>query len=302
MITQAVKMIQAERLRFGIESKHMNVYKSFYELPFSGVLHRYGYIKALEYNIFAQHFQPEKSRGTVLLLHGYLDHAGSLSKTICFLLEQHYEVICYDLPGHGLSSGERVTINYFKEYLDTLKVVYDSLVLPRTNSPFLVAHSTGAMIGLEFEKRNKGSFSKMALIAPLFQPYLWRMTSIGLVLAKPFLRKFKRVFTQNSNEEAYLSFTKEDPLQEKVLPVSWLHALGRWFKDEGEEVREDLSFLMIQGQNDRTVNGTLGIKKTILLYPNSTITLIEDGRHQLLNESEVIREQTFFILRNYLST
>ncbi|WP_332691498.1 alpha/beta hydrolase [Halalkalibacter lacteus] len=301
MISRAIKMIQAERLPFGKESLHIKVYKEFYDLLFPNGVHRYGYIEALGYDLFAQQFNPQKSRGTVLLLHGYLDHAGSLSKTISYLLKQQYEVICYDLPGHGLSSGERMTINHFEEYIDTLKVVYDSLVLSKTDSLLLVAHSTGAMIGLEFEKRNKGSFAKIALIAPLFRPHLWRTSHVGLVVAKPFLKKFKRIFSQNSSEEAYLSFTKEDPLQEKVLPVSWLHALGRWLKDEHEEVREDLSFLMIQGQNDRTVNGTFGIKKVIMLYPKSIIILIENGRHQLLNESEVIKEQTFFILQKYFS-
>jgi alpha-beta hydrolase superfamily lysophospholipase len=194
-----------------------------------------------------------------------------------------------------------MTINHFEEYIDTLKVVYESFVLNNTDSPILVAHSTGAMIGLEFEKRNKNSFAKIALIAPLFRPYLWRTSYVGLILAKPFLKKFKRIFSRNSSEEEYLSFTKTDPLQEKVLPVSWLHALSKWFKDESDEVREDLSFLMIQGQKDQTVNATFGIKKATWLYPNSTIILIENGRHQLLNESEVIREQTFFILQNYLS-
>ncbi|MCL7749340.1 alpha/beta hydrolase [Halalkalibacter alkaliphilus] len=299
MIRRTLEMMRSERLPFGVESNQIEQYKSYYDLQMKDCNHLYGYITFAGYDLFVQQFKPNYSVKTVLLIHGYLDHAASLNKAIRKLVENQYEVIVYDLPGHGLSSGERMSINSFHDYFNTAKALYDFFFL-NGEAPLLVAHSTGGAIALHLVKNKKADFSKMVLVAPLFRPYLWRTSTLGLFLTKPFLKKLKRVYSKNSSDEEYLAFTKMDPLQEKVLPVSWLHALGDWLKGESFEIKDDISFLMIQGSLDRTVDVAFGEKQVKSMYPNSQIVRIYEGSHQLFNEEAVIRNQTFYIMLKYL--
>ncbi|WP_227938005.1 alpha/beta hydrolase [Alkalihalobacillus deserti] len=299
-IKKSITQIQAECLPFGYSSSYIKAYTDFYKLPIHICKYEYGYIESGEFKLFVQRFCPSEPIGTILLMHGYLDHIGSLDKVIHFLVKNKYEVIGYDLPGHGLSSGERATIKKFEDYLKTLQVVYDDVLLKFTTSPLLVGHSTGAMIALEFAKRAKGSFQKMALIAPLFQPHLWKLSKLGLFLTKPFLKTLTRVFKKNSSDQNYLLFTENDPLQEKRLPVAWINALNTWLNNNRANRAEELSFLMIQGNQDNTIDTKYGLKQVQSLYPKSSMVLMDNGHHQLLNEGEIIREQTFSILLKYL--
>ncbi|ARK29003.1 alpha/beta fold hydrolase [Halalkalibacter krulwichiae] len=271
-------------------------------MPSIKVKHEYGYIRAGEYQLFTQCFKPSNQSAMVILLHGYLDHAGSFNRLITFLIENHFEVVCYDLPGHGLSSGERATISSFEDYITSLQVIYDRVVPSLTQRPYFIAHSTGAMIGLEFAKRSVERFAKMALVAPLFRPPLWQLSKIGLLFTRKimFINSFKRIFQTNSSDQDYLLFTKRDPLQEKRLPLSWLEALNKWLRFNDHHTSEDLSFLMIQGDHDKTIDSKYGLKKVQESYPNSQVIIMGNGHHQLLNEGDVIRNQTFSILLKFL--
>ncbi|MCM3762216.1 alpha/beta hydrolase [Alkalihalobacillus oceani] len=278
-------------------------YRAFYHLSANQCTYQCGYIRAGEQRIFVQRFIPEGKRKqeTVLLLHGYLDHLGSLSKTIHFLMEQGYTVVGFDLRGHGLSTGDRATVKQFREYEDDLHCVYEQVLAGR-QPVHLLGHSTGATVGLHYWQRRRAAFEKVILIAPLLRPFMWRLSTIGLALGKRYIKKLKRVFTKNSEDQAYLSFTKSDPLQERELPLDWLMALKQMIdgENEGQPVKEALAFLLIQGDRDRTVDGRYGRSWAITHYPKSTYVLMDGGRHQLLNEEAVIRTQTFRLIEHYL--
>lgn len=305
-LQQSLRRIRSYQPSFGVwvdELKDdINHYRAFYDLSFPNCDFQYGYIRAMDEQLFVQRFSPicpQGTKGTVLLLHGYLDHAGSLSKTIRFLVECGYVVVCFDLLGHGLSSGERVTISAFTDYTDSLAVVCTE-VLDSEGPIHLVAHSTGAAIGLEYLEKNRAKFDKIVLISPLFRPHLWQLSRIGLWFGKPYLRQFKRIFTRNSADKSYLTFTRLDPLQEKVLPLDWLDALEKAIKQKQGQKKSEISFLMIQGDHDRTVDTTYGLRWAMDHYPQSSFILMKDGRHQLLNEEPIIRSQTLSIIEKYL--
>ncbi|MCM3714388.1 alpha/beta hydrolase [Alkalihalobacillus oceani] len=279
-------------------------YRAFYHLPATQCTHQYGYITTTgKQRVFVQRFAPD-SKGkqeTVLLLHGYLDHLGSLSKTIHFLVEEGYTVVGFDLRGHGLSTGDRATIKQFKEYEADLHCVYEQVLAGR-QPVHLLGHSTGATVGLHYLQRRREAFDKVILIAPLLRPYMWRLSTVGMSFGKRYIKKLKRVFTKNSTDQAYLTFTKADPLQERKLPLDWLVALKQMIDGENKRhpADEELVFLMIQGDRDRTVDGRYGRSWAIAHYPQSTFVLMNGGRHQLLNEEAVIRTQTFRLIAHYL--
>ncbi|MCX7787732.1 MAG: alpha/beta hydrolase, partial [Spirochaetes bacterium] len=64
-------------------------------------------------------------RGTVFLVHGYLDHSGSWSPVIKKILSERFVVVALDLPGHGVSGGIRGDIEDFSQYGEAVRRVRD---------------------------------------------------------------------------------------------------------------------------------------------------------------------------------
>ncbi len=299
-------MIRTIRPSFGemkdSVSQYIKDYLDYYNLNIDLNEYRCGYVKTRQEQLFVQRFGLTKEKGTVLLLHGYLDHTGALSKTIHFLTESGYNVICFDLIGHGLSSGERVSIQCFSDYIDSLAVIYENLLKNEQKQLHLIAHSTGAAIGLKYIEQNQDAFGKVILISPLFRPYLWTLSKVGLVVAKPFIQNIKRKFTKNSGDPAFIQFTREDPLQEKTLPFAWLTALNEEMFERKKQgaIQNPLSFLMIQGDKDKTIHTKYGFNWAMEHYPHSSFILMHGGRHHLLNEKRVVREQMHALIIKYL--
>ena len=57
-----------------------------------------------------------EARGSLLLMHGYYDHMGLYRHVVDWALGMGFSVLACDLPGHGLSEGERASIRDFAEY------------------------------------------------------------------------------------------------------------------------------------------------------------------------------------------
>ena len=193
-----------------------------------------------------------------------------------------------------------MTIQRFDDYVEMQREVYDAL-LSENEEVYLVAHSTGAAIGLAHIEKDPTHFKKKILLAPLFRPYLWPVTSFSIALTKNYVTSVNRVFKKNSSDENYLTFTRRDPLQDRKLPTSWVEALKQWIADSKINDVSDQRFLMIQGELDRTVDVNFGFKEVQKRYPHCTCILVEHARHQLLNEGTIIREQVFSIMNTYLN-
>ena len=59
------------------------------------------------YSVVGQAFTAPQPRGNALVIHGFTDHTGLYGPLLRQLLAAQMNVICIDLPGHGLSSGPR---------------------------------------------------------------------------------------------------------------------------------------------------------------------------------------------------
>ena len=98
-------------------SDEMVAYCRFYGLDLwvehPDVAYHQGYVKACGHEVMVHYFRlPDQSteRGTVFILHGYFDHVGLYSQLIDRCLGAGFDVLAYDQPGHGLSSGTPAAI------------------------------------------------------------------------------------------------------------------------------------------------------------------------------------------------
>ncbi len=95
--------------------------------------------------IFEQWWRPAgESRAVLAICHGYAEHSARYAQVAADLNARGYVVEALDLRGHGRSSGERVAVDYYDDYLDDLDGFLDRV---RRRNPgtklFLLGHSMG---------------------------------------------------------------------------------------------------------------------------------------------------------------
>jgi alpha-beta hydrolase superfamily lysophospholipase len=280
--------------------KDINQYLEFYGIHTEGISHNYEFLQYGEEKIFIQSFAPSKPIGMVLVVHGYLDHSGSMRNLINELLNKSYQVITYDLQGHGLSSGSRAEINNFNDYVKVFHEVNNWARRKTTLPVHVVAHSTGGAIVMDYLVRSQANFQKVILVSPLIRSHQWRLSKLGIMLIKPFVKQLTRVFKRNSSNFTYLKFVKQDPLQHHKIPLVWFEALMAWNKKLTDYKKCHEEVLVIQGDRDRTVDWKYNMNFIQKQFPNCQVRLIHGGDHQLLNENPRLLEETLAYIREGL--
>ncbi len=240
----------------------------------------------------------ENCRGTVIVLHGYMDHMGLYQHLINDLLSSGFNVVCYDLSGHGLSDGDPLHVDDFQHYATQLSEVLSRFDQEFTYPVHLVGQSTGAAVvmahQLLFTDKKIPSLGERVLLAPLVRPSMWRSIQRRYRWLKYVLRRVPRKYGQNSHDKAFLHFVAEhDLLQHREIPVSWVGAMLAW----GNWIESHKPVLgrihMIQGTDDRTVDWHHNMAVLGRLYPELEMTLVDDAKHHLVNESPEYRDQVF---------
>lgn len=276
-------------------------YLTYYGLDISHTYFHMGAVYANDTKIMVQMHAPKQPKGTVLLLHGYFDHAGHLRTLIEFLIKKKYRVIVYDLQGHGLSGGEKASVKKFGHYGETLQKVIDHMKEQLPPPYHAIGHSTGGAILIHYIlKKKKHPFSEVITAAPLIRSKHWVLTKAGYYLLSPFVNGMFRKFRENSSNQEYLTFVKKDPLQHNRVPFQWYEALIQWNKSIKEQGRSYHPITILQGDLDDTVDWKYNLEFLCEKFPKANIHHVAKGRHHLFNEREEIKQKVFLTLNEYL--
>jgi len=278
-------------------------YREFYGIDFAPTAMRGGLLELAGYQLVAQLWQPESPCGTLIFLHGYYDHLGLYRHLIGWALAQGFAVFSCDLPGHGLSSGERADIGDFTEYQVVLNGLLEQAAQLDLPKPWhLLGQSTGGGIVLDYLLNGavREEIEHVMLLSPLIRPRAWGWSKLLWYLLNPFTASIKRRFTDNSNDKAFLAFLRQDPLQPLRLPCRWVAALMRWIPQIESAVASARAVLLIQGDADHTLNFRHNLKVLEEKLPNAKRLILPGAKHHLLNESESLRAQYFAFLEQHL--
>jgi alpha-beta hydrolase superfamily lysophospholipase len=86
-------------------------------------------------------------KAAVLLVHGLKDHSDRYAGFAKSLVEAGYAVHAFDLRGHGDSSGDRVWVDHFDDYLDDVDTALTQVRTAEGDKKiFLFGHSMGGAI------------------------------------------------------------------------------------------------------------------------------------------------------------
>jgi alpha-beta hydrolase superfamily lysophospholipase len=259
-----------------------------------------GKICSGDYQLALQVWRHPEPRGNLLLVHGYFDHTGLLVHLIHFGLSQGFNVVCFDLPGHGLSSGERAVIDDFADYSRAIKdVLCATGDLP--GSWQVMAQSAGAAAVMDYlQTIDDRRFRKVVLLAPLVRPRGWRQIRLGHMLLYRWHDTIKRTFTVNPNNPEFSAFLQKDPLQARIISVRWIGALQSWLEEFLQRDTSSCPLLVIQGDDDETVDWKYNLRQIQRLFPRWKLVQVAGGRHHLANESPANRKLYLHRVSEYL--
>lgn len=253
--------------------------------------HRFGYLACGDVDVFMHRCEPPNPK-RVVVSHGYYDHTGTWKHAISALLAAGNAVVIYDQPGHGLSGGERATVDDFHEYIDVLETMVGRCQEESSkNLPIVLAgHSMGCAVISDYLLERRGDATGAVLISPLIRSAAWVPSKVGHAAVGWVLPSVPRVFMQNSADEDYLQFVKDDPLHHREVPFAWTKALFEWNRRaETFEPRDDCEVHILQGEADSTVDWKFNLAFLGEKFPRSTVDRFEGGEHQLLNEAPPLR-------------
>ena len=295
-LSQAPAISDAERDYF----RHYGIN---FEERYDDVVHYFGHFACERFDIVAHYFYKRGSNNTCFIVHGYYDHSGLFARLIEYCLQRNFSVVIFDLPGHGLSTGERASVNSFADYQQVLKQVLARFDGVAPGPWIAIGQSTGGAILMDFIlSGNADTFVKTVLLAPLYRPAGWVSGRWLHALIGPFIKRTRRHFAANSHDESFLAFLRQrDPLQYRHLSLAWVSALKKWMRYFSQLPATDYAPLIIQGKEDTTVDWRFNLPLIEKKFPKAKVFYLKHGRHHLANESEDIREKIYAAMDLYLN-
>lgn len=310
---ELIEQLGAFSVAGGASPDALRSYVDFYHLDFAAahpeLRHHIGWVPSGEFQIATQLFALPDARATAFICHGYYDHVGLFGHLIEFLLDQQINVLTFDFPGHGLSSGPRATISSFDHYVQVLVDLQHFLerelkdeagaLLPQ---PWYVfGQSMGGAIAMEYLLQyGHERFAEVVLFAPLIRPAAWGINRWVYEVAKRTITQRKRTITENAENPEFIALMRIDPLAADILPVQWVTAMVEWMK--AFEARGKLPFPLHIAQGD--ADGTIDWRHNLKFFASHTdvdLLRIPGARHHLMNESETIRQELFRWISGFLS-
>jgi len=277
-------------------------YLNFYQLPLpsdSLTLHT-GTTE--DRQIALMSWEPATSVGTVLIVHGYMDHIGLYGHLIRDLLSRQLTVLCFDAKGHGLSAGKPCSISHFSEYVDRLTEIVGIAQEHFTGPLHGIGQSMGGAVLIKHLINHSPTtpypFATLNLLAPLLQPWGWNQSRRLYHLSRWFVKSIKRVFRPSSWDKEFLAFLKDtDPMQPRRVPTDWVGAMDEWINEFKQLPISQFPLHIIQGNNDKTLDWVYNLEQFKHKFPSSSLSVIDTANHHLVNESEVLRNEIFAALK-----
>ena len=261
-------------------------------------------------DLYYEHYQHDKARETIVLLHGFLSSAFCF-RSLIPLLKQDYNVLALDLPPFGKSGKNS---RYLYSYSSIANTAAGFLERRGLSDVILAGHSMGGQICLYMERQCPGRFRSIILLAgsgylPAAPAKYRRLTYLPFfpLAVKHYLGKtgiegsLKNVVYNRELIDEDMRNGYGEPFMGKN---HIFRALGKMLRDrEGDLPEEELRkvkahCLLIWGRHDRVVPLSIGERLSRDL-PNARLCVLEDAGHLLPEEKP---EEVSRLIRDFAGT
>ena len=272
-------------------------YRALYRLDRLEADFRQGFVRAGGFRIHVQVFLQPPSltpKGTVWLLHGYMEHAGLAQPLIEEVLRRGFQVVVFDWPGHGLSDGAEATIAHFDDYqrvLDGVRAaVQGRAQLP---APWLgIGQSLGGGLWMQhilraLQNGHTPMIERVLLVSPLVRAAGARWLSHPwmqqwLTRQDRALPRLPRRTNRNPAYQRY--FYKRDPLRTRTFGTRWVLAMTQWSEEMEALPACNFPVWLAQGERDPIVDWRYNQVYVRRQFRIAEKQLLPHAGHQLINE------------------
>ncbi len=265
--------------------------------------------------LFYQFYKNSDDYPWLIVTHGVGEH----SRRYHFLQEifsKNYNVFLYDLRGHGTSTGTKGDVDSFETYAKDLESVIEFTKNYHSMKNYvLYSHSMGALITLRFLQNFPELLlkpEKVFLSAPPFRPggVLGELTnylpyklfsSLGSFKKGPWIKDLIPETALTNHDHGEIGY-KTDPLVLGGMQLRLLANLVKSGKDASKiALNKDYNIYCVVGEKDVVVS-----KKAIEQYcmdidSSVHLKVFSDGKHELHNEIDQIRDPYLKYLKDCLS-
>lgn len=272
----------------------------------------------------------EHPKGIVQIIHGMVEHSKRYEAFANFLNKNGYIVVADDHRGHGETDPNTLGYCNCDMFNDT---VTDEILITehyKKQYPdlkyFIFGFSYGSFLTQKYIAKN-GFNIDGAIIAGSnykkdFEVYLGSFVCLFNKKTKPAKLIEKLSFgkyAKHFDDKEWLSNDPENNKKYHNDPLCSFTCSYRFYTDFFKGLRslytkkyinqlnKDLPILLISGENDPVGDMGKGVKKLYYFYKNKalikdlTIKLVENSRHEFLNEKKS-RDDSFKFILNYLNS
>ncbi len=248
-------------------------------------------------------------RPTVVFVHG-LSGSSSAWRDYELYFNKKYNVVSFDIRGHGRSAKWPAFADYDMSKLAAdVEELAKLLGLP---SFFLVAHSFGVPIALEYARAHKNRVMGLIFLTPIFTAKKVRFATMVLAPLDLLSRLFGRLpFKKEPGDgldydryenRGFWQFKRVRDDIKNTTPRIYLYCLKHIYRYDGERILPEITAptLIIHGSADSVVPAAY-VKRTASLIPHSRLRLLPGANHLLiLNAADSVKNEVeAFVSENY---
>ena len=261
------------------------------------------FIEVGNYKIAFEECRIENPRASILMVHGMGEHCWRYDHVVKVFNDLGLDVIRFDLPGHGRSSGKRGSIKRYDEVLDCVShflKVLDSWGKPK----FLFGHSMGGNIVLGtllFRKPDlKGAIVASPWVALSFKPGFLKsfLATMASKIVPNLVRKNQIDLNSISkDEEVVRAYADDDLIHDHISPRLFVEMSRVATLIQLRAQRTVMPSLLYHGTEDQ-ITAFWATKLIAGKMKNARFVRFESGFHEMHNEPN--KEEVFAAIGQFI--
>ncbi len=252
----------------------------------------------------------EKPKARIVITHGIMEHSGRYQHIVDFFNNENFDVVTYDLRGHGQSGGDRAHVEKFSDFVSDLQLVFEESIKNNPELPVIfLGHSMGGLISY-LHSLQKNSYSEKISGYVILSPAMSMPALSFIEKIKLFFARLLRPIIPKKTEKVGLLSEElmTDPYQQelhrsdkKVMSKATISLLLELL-GQSAKVSKDLRVaqkpsLFLQGDLDTVVNAKSNIEVFKVLKSSSNgvshFDIFQGELHELLNSHLETRQKVF---------
>lgn len=268
------------------------------------------------------HYKNIDPKGVLIIVHGAYEHSGRYDDFAIWVCEHGYDVVTFDLRGHGLSIDEK----YQRGYMDSVEVmredikeVYDYVKYFYPDSPiYMFGHSMGSMFARIYAFKYDYTLTGLMLsgtVCPNAGGFIMSAFSraVSKIDGDYGTAKILNILPDNRD---WISYNKQNIINTKNDKRQLTHFVNKgnqilfdavaWITKPAisTAINEELPILSLTGKEDFITGFRRGLEKTVSLlklrgYKNVTCVVFRKMKHEIIHEER--RDKVYNIVLKFMN-